>query len=62
MNDQFRPDVLYIAEQILEHYEQLHTALDRDDLDQANYHYEQMAVRARGLETYVKVMGEHRGS
>ena len=62
MNDQFRPDVLYIAEQILEHYEQLHQALNADDLDQANYHYEQMAVRARGLENYVRVVGEHRES
>lgn len=60
MNDQFRPDVLYIAGQILEHYEQLQAALDRGDDEAVDYHYKEMAVRCQGLEHYVLTMGQFR--
>ena len=60
MNDQFKPDVLYIAQQILEHYEQLHQALDRDDPEAAERHFQEMAVRCQGLEHYVRVLGRYR--
>jgi hypothetical protein len=60
MNDQFRPDVLYIANQILEHYEHLHAALSKGNNDQAEYHFEQMAVRCQGLEHYVRTLGQYR--